>query len=62
MKAVQAANVAADRFDPSTEFAQAHDLDDLRLPADIARRELKKYALFSAKELRRKFLKAANEE
>ena len=55
VKGVQATNVPADRFNPSAEFAQAHNLDDLRLPADIARSKLEKHALLSAKELRRKF-------
>ena len=55
VKAVQATNVPADRFNPRAEFAQAHSLDDLRLPADIALREFKKRVVSSAKELRRKF-------
>ena len=56
VEAVQATNVPAARFNPKTEeFAQTHDLDDLRLPADIALREFEKRVVSSAKELRRKF-------
>ena len=56
VEAIQATNVPAARFNPKTEeFAQTHDLDDLALPADIARREFEKHVLSSAKELRRKF-------
>ena len=56
VEAVQAKNVPAARFNPKTEeFAQAHDLDDLALPADIAQGEFEKHVLSSAKELHRKF-------
>ena len=55
VEAIQATNVPAHHFNPSAEFAQAHDLDDLKLPADVARREMKEHALSSAKALRRKF-------